>query len=196
MASASSGALVLWLYGPQPVEIQPVAQLLQLLERKKGLNVVAMQIVPGPNQIVKQLHPTGALKLLHGTDALGMIATQRHELVWDRGLRDEKPTDGTGVQRATEHLARLYAKDDVERLIEAGGNKNRAKAIDLATRHQLVTEVSGAVVLETVKQYKEAGLEPADEKDVPTVPEPGTWIVLLLGTTLLAKRRPRTCLKK
>jgi len=49
----------------------------------------------------------------------------------------------------------------------------------MAVGYQLVTPVSGAVVLETVQQYEQAGLEPVDEATVPTIPEPQT--IFLMG---------------
>jgi hypothetical protein len=56
-----------------------------------------------------------------------------------------------------------------------------------------VTPVSGAVVLETKAQYAEAGLAPTDGSEgpnVPTVPEPGTWaLILSLALALLIARR-------
>ena len=60
----------------------------------------------------------------------------------------------------------------------------------LAGRYHLVTPVSGAVVLESQAQYDEAGLTPADGSQVPTVPEPGTWaLILSLSLALLLARR-------
>ena len=51
----------------------------------------------------------------------------------------------------------------------------------LAQRHQLVTSVSGAVVLETAKQFKDAGLKPVDIGTVPVIPEPETWLLMIFG---------------
>ena len=39
---------------------------------------------------------------------------------------------------------------------------------------QLVTPVSGAVVLERKEQYTRHGLEQVDPNSVPTIPEPGS----------------------
>jgi hypothetical protein len=68
-------------------------------------------------------------------------------------------------------------------------------AVALAALYQLVTPVSGAVVLETRQQYQEAGLTPVDPATVPAIPEPQTWQVLALGLALLMGRaklaRPR-----
>ena len=60
----------------------------------------------------------------------------------------------------------------------------RAECVAFAAAHQLVTPLTGAVVLENQQQYAAAGLTPVDPATVPTVPEPETW--LLLFTLMLA----------
>jgi hypothetical protein len=69
--------------------------------------------------------------------------------------------------------------------------------VELAALYQLVTEVSGAVVLETAEQYKQAGLQPVSPNSVPVVPEPGTWALLIVGAIVLLayQRRRRTALR-
>ena len=53
-----------------------------------------------------------------------------------------------------------------------------AEAIRLAHRLNLVTPVSGAVVLETNADYKRNGLPVPGAEEVPTVPEPETWALI------------------
>ena len=56
--------------------------------------------------------------------------------------------------------------------------------------YQLVTPVSGAVVLENAQQYEEAGLTPSSASDSPrVVPEPGTWVLLILGAVVILLSR-------
>ncbi|MGE9296684.1 MAG: hypothetical protein ACQKBV_10385 [Puniceicoccales bacterium] len=70
----------------------------------------------------------------------------------------------------------------------------RAAMDDLAEHAalaQLVTPVSGAVVLENQRQYDENDLEPADPDSVPNVPEPAyaaLAITLLICAPLLWRR--------
>ena len=50
------------------------------------------------------------------------------------------------------------------------------------------TPVSGAVVLETKQQYDEAGLQPVPPGSVPTVPEPETWLLIIVALGVLGLR--------
>jgi hypothetical protein len=51
--------------------------------------------------------------------------------------------------------------------------------------HQLVTPVSGAVVLETKAQFQKYGLTPVDPSTVPSVPEPSTLILAAIALVAL-----------
>jgi len=59
------------------------------------------------------------------------------------------------------------------------------EATSLAVRYQLVTPVSGAVVLETAEQYRAAGLQPVDAGTVPTIPEPEMVALLIVAGAFL-----------
>jgi hypothetical protein len=66
---------------------------------------------------------------------------------------------------------------------------DRGQALKLAGAYQLVTPVSGAVVLETQQQFDEAGLKPVSPDSVPTVPEPETWMLIIVSLLLLVVAR-------
>ncbi len=85
----------------------------------------------------------------------------------------------------------MWALSQVD-LLRQGSSDDVASATTLATRYQLVTPVSGAVVLETALEYDAAGLEPVDAASVPTVPEPEVWALMLVAAAMLlwmARRR-------
>ena len=115
-------------------------------------------------------------------------------------VRERLPTSDFGshdsAQKTSAHLAKLWANDEVARLASLG-TSDRRHAVSLATSYQIVTPVSGAVVLETQAQYDQAGLKPSDPADVPTIPEPEVWALMivltaLLGWQMLKTRRPWT----
>jgi hypothetical protein len=73
-------------------------------------------------------------------------------------------------------------------MCRTGGSRIIPEASAFAAKYQLVTAVSGAVVLETEQQYADAGLQAVDPSSVPTsaVPEPGSMIALAAGLVGMA----------
>ena len=70
--------------------------------------------------------------------------------------------------------------------------KQPNEAVKEAALYQIVTPLSGAVVLENQRQYNAANLQPVDPQSVPSIPEPSAAAVLLLGgAVLLLARRKR-----
>jgi hypothetical protein len=63
----------------------------------------------------------------------------------------------------------------------------------LASQWQLVTPVTGAVVLETKEQFDQHGLAAIDQATAPgVVPEPETWALLLVGATVVLLQAGRS----
>jgi hypothetical protein len=83
-------------------------------------------------------------------------------------------------------VVRLWASDLI-----AGRSLAGDVASKLAAQQQLVTHVSGAVVLERAEQYQRHGLEPVDPTSVPTIPEPPVIALLLVAAALAALWRRR-----
>ena len=116
--------------------------------------------------------------------------TTRFELIRERKKLTGAETAVEGKETSL-HLVRLWAAGEIARLCR---ERKIAEATRLAGVYQLVTPVSGAVVLETKAQYERAGLQPVPAESVPTVPEPTTWALLLAGLALLrvwSKRKLR-----
>jgi hypothetical protein len=180
LASNASGTL-LWIHGPQPIAFtRSKAELEQLLDRQPALpQLIRYQAVPGRAftiqgtrwfETAREIIPSGnvAADLRAAVaDASGSAPAWTTTRVRDGG--------GPGSQ----HLVRLWAADHIA--ANAGPNETARDAdVDLARRLNLITFVSGAVVLETAKQYQENGLPVPSADDVPTVPEPGTWLLLAM----------------
>ena len=97
--------------------------------------------------------------------------------------------ENTLLPQVSQHIERLWAKQEVLHLI---AQREQKKAIALASEHQLVTPVTGAVVLETQEQYDEMGLTPVPFDAVPSIPEPSTWALWCVGLLLMLWGRHRS----
>lgn len=107
------------------------------------------------------------------------------EIIWSTHPAETVPPNATKVW---DHLARWHTWREVL------DNDRSEATTQKAARYQLVTPVSGAVVQETQAQYREFGLKQADPDSVPSVPsvpEPSSALLTLLGFSLLVFRRQR-----
>ncbi|MEX2607230.1 MAG: PEP-CTERM sorting domain-containing protein [Kiritimatiellia bacterium] len=109
-----------------------------------------------------------------------------------RAVRELSITEPADAVRTSDHLVRLWARDQIVRSLNEGSSRIES-AQELGIRHQLVTPVTGAVVLETAAQYKANNLEPVNPDTVPTIPEPATWLLalVLMGMIFWLRRQNR-----
>jgi hypothetical protein len=181
---------VLWIHGPQPVLAGDFVVIRQRLERTLagGTRLLDFQAGLGPNLPAKELANLAAYatvpRLGSLTDDLVRVlrettgAAPRTQWTRERVLAEP-----AGALTASRHVVRLWTADEIERLRRA---KRTDAAVKLAGDWQLVTPVSGAVVLENRQQFDEAGLTAVDPLTTPTVvPEPETWALLGVGTVAL-----------
>lgn len=184
--AAAKKGVVIWLHGPQPVALTSVEELRQRWERRpEGPPIHELTVAGGANAVAAGLDGLSRLAQVPRIGAL----EEELRLLLDRfsgrrpvmELRRERG-EGPGA-RTSAHLARLWALDEVRRLLASGKPEDRSKAVALSVQHRLVTPVSGAVVLETAEQYRTAGLDvPSTTKElaVPVIPEPETWVLLIV----------------
>ena len=110
---------------------------------------------------------------------------RKKQLRFVRSSEEAGQVSPGGGKETSAHLARLWANDEVARLLADRGKNMTGEAVKLAALYQLVTPVSGAVVLETSEQYRQAGLQPVEPGSVPTIPEPEVVLLLLVASALL-----------
>lgn len=189
--SAQASSLV-WIHGPQPVILQSSMSIEQKLDRRGQVRWYDVQVTPGPNLIAERLDGLADIQTL-SLPRLQALFTR-----WRAGgdetivQRQHVPSAGLASEQTSDHLARLWAHDEVKRLLYMERAPRQA-IIELAHNYRLVTPVSGAVVLETQQQYDDAGLTPVPEGTVPSIPEPEEWALMIIAALVLltAWRRQR-----
>lgn len=195
MAAANPGGVIVWIHSPQLLQIQPVEDLRQRWERRpEGPTLYAVQASNGPDRIEEKLDGVGQVRSVARVRGLQSDLETLFAQLTGRATQlelvrsNEKPLqapEGASVKETSAHLARLWANDEVARLLATGDEKKIEEATLLAIQYQLVTPVSGAVVLETKEQYNQAGLQPVEPGTVPTIPEPEMILLIAVVAAML-----------
>lgn len=188
LVQAKPDSALIWIHGPQPVQLQTTEALEQRLSRGADVRWYDVQVAPGANLIGERINELQRVRTLSHHHLSRLFASWRvnsQEVIAFRERVDSPATNPPAGVQTSAHLARLWAHDEVGRLIY-GERPSREAAIDLAHRYQLVTPVTGAVVLETQQQYDAAGLTPVPEGTVPTIPEPEEWALIAIALAMLA----------
>lgn len=197
VAAAGARGAVVWVHGPQPLLLQPIEDLRQRWERRPdGATFYSIQTEAGPDRVTEKLDGVAAFETVARTGKLqadlenlfARLSGRKRQLRFIRvseSAAQAAAANGKETKETSTHLARLWANDEVARLLADRGKNRTDEAIELAARYQLVTPVSGAVVLETQEQYKQAGLQPVEPGSVPTIPEPEMLVLLGVAAALL-----------
>jgi len=206
-ASRSRSSAILWIHDPQPVLFEPVEGLLQRYERRRGgPSLVSVATSPGPDRVLEALPawvPVEVAPRLGAADD----DLRREVAAWTDGAPRwtavRERTHPTTPQVATSppstasvHLSRLWANDEVRRILRAHRRGAEGEAAAVAAQYRLVTAVSGAVVLETDAQYAASDLATppahgAVDPGLLPVPEPSTGGLMAFGLLILAGVRAR-----
>ena len=198
IAKSNGGGPIVWLHGPQAVKLAQGEELQQLMERGTVRPVIdECALVTGPNRLVEVLYRSGCLHRIAASSCdegnLGHLLTKqrkpRQELGWQ--WRRSATADGLSGKKVWDHLARLWAIESAEDFTTSANDETRSA---LAAHYQLVTPLSGAVVLETRQQYAVHGLvagDPSASPQIPTIPEPSTILLLLFAVTAASMHRKR-----
>jgi hypothetical protein len=186
LASAAPDSAIVWVHGTQPLLSGTAEPLLQRRERAKFEPFLYdLCVETGPNRLLENLDGYSKLRVVRfgGTPAEDL----RSQMTLWNGAGQEwfterqrvpRPTAFDTLSKADKHVARLWAAEEVERLRFTPEQGSLDRAVKLAIEMQLVTPVSGAVVLERAEQYARHGLQQGAPGDSPTVPEPGTAALL------------------
>ncbi len=205
---------ILWLHGAHPEGIFDTAGLesaLRLAPRR--VTLTALACVTGPNDVIGSLSSTGRARSLQR----GMFPDPFGELVLvaasqpDAGQTRPVPAELTPLGGSEPAISGLYLPNSIDRKKNDWGRLTAGSRIVSAWRHgvteefsdskqwirlgveqRVVTPLTGAVVLESKKDYDQYSLSNSvASTDLPSVPEPGTLGLLALagGAHWVARRR-------
>lgn len=172
-SSADSPTQLYWFSGAQPIQLSGTESIRQLFERRAlHIDIVACLSSRDYNALYE-------LAPLSYCDSLYL---QRDGTLHKPILHFESVASSDAAPRGSSHAHRLSlaeqtrtrAQETYNQQARLGPAKFRtqiAKIADQAAKAYLVTQLSGAVVLETDQQYKDNKLEAGDPNHVPTVPE-------------------------
>jgi hypothetical protein len=178
----------LWIHGPQPLALT-TAQT-KALDLVHKVVLADLQVEPGQNIQLLRLQKEDVSNLLtfenvdfenSGTNAKSNTAkaksivgqvkelaskwakgTKRLALVKSYSLNRPKANIVTDAN-ASAQVTCLWARDEAARLMSISEG-HQAKLI--GTKYRIVTPLTGAVILQSVEEYKRAGLDPGQYKDV------------------------------
>ena len=183
--------VIVWVHSPQRMLLSPLDELRKKWEQRPyGPKLYSVQVSNGADEIEKKLDGVDEVQSVPRTQMLqtdlvnlfAQLTGRVQTLGYVRSSRKlDKHTDQFDGVHTTDHLARLWANDEVARILAPRDVSLTNAAVTLAARYQLVTPVTGAVVLETAEQYRAAGLEPVNAGTVPTIPEPEMVVLLIVA---------------
>ncbi|MBX7173195.1 MAG: hypothetical protein K1X72_19655 [Pyrinomonadaceae bacterium] len=191
LALEKEGSAIIALYAPQPFEFETTFENKQFFTRRFNHQKIFRFVNSNKYDFVEnslknyEIFQTPPRYSDLKTDVESLLKQLKEQKISFRYVRQNvEKADVTGAKQTSKHLIRLWANDEVSRILDQENDEK--KAIELAQKYQLVTPVTGAVVLETQAQYDQFGLKPVEKNSVPTIPEPETYLLIavVLGVFL------------
>ena len=197
LATATPGNnAIVWIHRPQRVILQSVDPLIHRWEERfDGPALYSVQTSIGSDEIEKKLDGINQVK---SVVRLGFTLqpdlerlfrqlsglTPSYEFV--RSVKHvNKDSAPEGIE-TSDQLARLWANDEVARILNARDDSLRGAATMLALRYQLITPVSGAVIQDSNEQFVSSDLESSAAKTYTTRGEPDVGSLLFLAFIFFA----------
>ncbi|MCH2175718.1 MAG: hypothetical protein MK193_08320 [Lentisphaeria bacterium] len=181
---------ILWLHGPQLFDFEDQYSLYNSLVRNKNdIYIKSFQFDPGVNAISSFTSLSGYFqhwRKLKSTedDFSDFLHFYLAEIpMWC--FKREKVFKQPAGEEGSKHIARLWANEYIWQEHRKYGQKNYDDLVSLGASYQLVTPVTGAVVLENEQQYENAGLQPVNAGSVPGIPEPNFILLILMLTPFI-----------
>jgi len=191
LATATPGNnAIVWIHSPQRVALESVEPLIQRSkERFYGPTLYSVQTSIGSDEIEKKLDGIDAVK---SVVRLGSLQSDLERLFRQLSgltpsyefVRTVKHVDKDSVPEGIEtsdQLARLWANDEVARILSSRDDSLREAAIMLALHYQVVTPTSGAVLPDNGEEFDSSDLESPPVSTLTTMAEPDFVSLLFLA---------------
>jgi hypothetical protein len=169
LATATPGNnAIVWIHSPQRVSLESVQPLIaRWEERFYGPALYSVPTLVGSDEIEKKLDGIDEVKSVVRLGALradlerlfGQLSGRIPTYQFVRSVKRPSVEPQMEGVETSDHLARLWANDEVVRILSARDNSLREAAIMLALRYHLVTPASGAVIQDTPQQLDAGDLE-------------------------------------
>jgi len=160
---------IVWIHSPQRTTLASVEPLLNSMKgRFYGPSLYSVQTSAGSDEIVKRLDGINEVKSVVRLGSLRMdlerlfqqLSGQVPILEFVRSVKHPQPDPALDGVETSNHLAELWANDEVARILGARDESLKEAATLLALRYRLVTPTSSAVIMDTPKQIDGSDLKP------------------------------------
>ena len=181
-ASRTADSRIIWIHAPQPYALSTIATLWRPFNRSDAPGLIDAPMMVGPNVVVDELPQ---LKNVHSVPLIGNDSSNFWKRVAQIDTLPFELAQGSPpvhAYQASRHLTRIWALQHIHQQLDKG--REWDDLVPIAEHYRIVSPVSGAVVLETNAQYRQAGLQ-APKNNLPQTATPAT-LLLLVGLVLLA----------
>lgn len=181
---------IVWIHSPQRASLQNIEPLINRWEtRFYGPSLYAVQTTAGSDEIEKTLDGIDEVKSVVRLGSLradlerlfSQLSGRTPTLQFVRSVKRpslDLQLEGT---ETSDQLARLWANDEVTRILSARDSSLREAATMLALRYELVTPASGAIIQPAPKQFDNSDLRPETTETFMVVQQPDFGSLLFLG---------------
>ena len=160
---------IVWIHSPQLVNLGSVEELRKRWKsRPYGPMLYSVQTRRGSDEIVKRLEGVSEVKSVVRMGTLradleqlfGKLSGRIKTLEFVRSIKHSQTPETTEGYKTSDHLAKLWANDEIVRILNARDQSLNHTATSLATRYQLVTPVSKAAIMGVVPLDPDGEFQP------------------------------------
>jgi hypothetical protein len=168
---------IIWIHSPQLVRLESIEELRKRWQsRPYGPLLYSLQTSRGPDEIMKRLDGINEVKTVVPMGTLradlehlfGQLSGRIKTFEFVRSIKNSQtPPAATEGYKTSDQLAKLWANDEIVRILDNRDQSSKNAATSLALRYQLVTSVSNATVVDAGGHYPNAEIRPVDTETTP-----------------------------